>query len=124
MPPLVRFLLVHAAIGFSISFVFVAMLMVFNVNGLWTLVSTSELGLLALVMLTVANGLTFGGVQVAIAVMMMGEEAEPKDPNDGLMRRVWCAVRAWLAVPSSRRQRVAAPVPVRVDDTKRKPRGY
>ncbi len=124
MPPLVRFLLIHAAIGFSIAFVFVAMLMVFNVNGLWTLMSTSELGLLALIMLTVFSGLTFGGVQVSIAVMMMGEETAPKDPNGGLMRRAWCAVRAWLAVPPAGRQREAVPVPVRADTKKRRPRGY
>lgn len=78
MPALVRMYIRHVLIGFTIAAVFVAGLLWLNVGNLWHLVSTSPVGWLAVVMLFLANGIVFSGVQFAIAVMQMAEtEGKP-----------------------------------------------
>ena len=73
MPFLVRFLARHAAIGIGVATVFVALLVAFDVARLGTLLWTSQDGLLALVVLTLALGVTFGSVQMGFAVMLMSD---------------------------------------------------
>ena len=74
MPPLIRLYIRHCAIGFAVSAIFVGMLFAFDVANLWTLVSRSDVGLLATVMLFVGNGIVFAGVQFGISVMRMADD--------------------------------------------------
>ncbi|SEQ89616.1 hypothetical protein [Thalassovita taeanensis] len=74
MPKLIRLYITQVLIGFGISAAFVAMLLWFNVANLWHLVSHSDAGVLAVVILWFANGIVFAGVQFAIAVMRLKDD--------------------------------------------------
>lgn len=74
MPELIRLYIRHVAIGFGVAAVFVAGLLYLNTANLWHLVSTSDVGVLAVVMMVVFNGIVFSGVQFAFAVMGMAED--------------------------------------------------
>ncbi|TDK51751.1 hypothetical protein [Antarcticimicrobium luteum] len=76
MPKLIKLYIRNVLIGFAIAAAFVAMLLWFNVMNLWHLVSGSDVGILAVVVLWFAHGIVFAGVQFAWAVMAM---AEPDD---------------------------------------------
>lgn len=78
MPQLVRFLMRHALIGIGVAVLFVGTLVAFDVARLGTLVTQSPSGLVAVVALTCAVGITFGSVQMGFAVMLLaGEEEKP-----------------------------------------------
>ena len=110
MPKLIRLYITHVAIGFGIAAAFVGMLLWFNVANLWHLVTHSDKGLLAIVILWFANGIVFAGVQFAIAVMRMKDD-DDDDHHGGLRQHVM--------------RRDYATIPARVDDTRRtfRPRG-
>ena len=74
MPKLIRMYITNVLIGFGIAAAFVAMLLYFNLANLWHLVTHSDAGILAVVILWFANGIVFAGVQFAIAVMRMKDE--------------------------------------------------
>ncbi|MCI2398568.1 hypothetical protein [Aliiroseovarius subalbicans] len=74
MPKLVRLYIKQVLIGFGLSGIFVAGLLYTNVGNLWHLVSTSDMGLIAVIMLFMFHGIVFAGVQFAIVIMRMGEE--------------------------------------------------
>ena len=78
MPDHIKLILRHAAYGFVIAIAFVAGLMAFNVANLWHLVTHTAEGPIALVVLTVLCGITFGSVQIGYRIMTMGEENEPR----------------------------------------------
>jgi len=78
MPKLVKLYIRQALIGFALSGLFVALLLWQNVGNLWHLVSTSDIGWIAVVMLFMGHGIVFGGVQFAISIMRMGEDDSPK----------------------------------------------
>ena len=94
MPPLVRLYIRHCAIGFLLSGVFVGLLFAFDVANLWTLVSHSDVGLIAAIMLFMGNGIVFAGVQFGITIMRMGEEDE--GPRGGLRDPVAIPVRTHI----------------------------
>lgn len=101
MPPLVRLYIRHCAIGFLLSAIFVAALFSLNVANLWTLVSGSDVGLLAAFMLFMGNGVVFAGVQFGITVMRMAEDDD--EPRSGVRDPV--AVPALARVPAVARHR-------------------
>ncbi len=74
MPKLVKLYIRNVAIGFAIAAAFVAMLLWFDVMGLWALVSKSDAGLLAVFLLWFMHGIVFAGVQFAWAVMALAEK--------------------------------------------------
>lgn len=78
MPELVRMYIKNVLFGFGLSGVFVFALLYTNVGNLWHLISGSDIGWIALVMLLFFNGVVFAGVQFAITVMRMEEDDEPK----------------------------------------------
>lgn len=78
MPKLVRLYIQQVLIGFAISAVFVGVLLWFNVANLWHLISGSNIGIIAAIMLWFANGIVFAGVQFAMTIMRMGEDDTPK----------------------------------------------
>jgi len=71
MPRLVRLYIRQVLVGFALSASFVALLLWQNVANLGHLVSTSDVGWLAVTMLFVFNGLVFAGVQFAISIMRL-----------------------------------------------------
>ncbi|WP_372603163.1 hypothetical protein [Actibacterium sp.] len=73
MPQLVRLYIRQILIGFALSAVFVTGLLWLNVANLGHLVSTSNMGLVAALMLFMFNGIVFAGVQFGIAVMRMAD---------------------------------------------------
>lgn len=81
MPVLVRFLVRHALIGIGLAVVFVGTLTAFDVFHLRSLFLGSADGILALVVLTLGVGVTFGSVQMGFAVMLMDDDDEP--PHGG-----------------------------------------
>ncbi len=83
-PDLIRLYIRHVAIGFGIAAVFVGLLIGFDVAGLRHLILTSDKGWLAVLMLFLANGVVFAGVQFAIAVMGMAEDDDDDEPRGGL----------------------------------------
>lgn len=78
MPKLISLYIRHVLIGFGLAAVFVAALLWMNVGNLWHLVSTSDVGIMAVIMLFFGNGIVFSGVQFAITIMRMGEDDEPR----------------------------------------------
>lgn len=81
MPELVRLFITQVAIGFVIAAFVVIGLLWFNVANLGHLISNSDIGLLAVLLLWVFNGILFGAVQFAIAVMGMADDDD--DDQDG-----------------------------------------
>ena len=78
MPKLIRTYIVNVIIGFGLSAIFVGMLLHFNVANLWHLVSGSDKGWIAVLMLFVFHGTIFAGVQFAWVIMRMGQDDAPK----------------------------------------------
>lgn len=107
MPPLVRFLLVHAAIGFAIAFVFVGGFLLADVGGMRTLMLASDIGMVAMLLFTFMTGLTFASVQMGVAVMLLGEPEDDGDGGLGALQKLWHSIREWLAPPL---QRIPAPI--------------
>jgi len=87
MPKLIKLYITQVAIGFGIAGVFVALLLWFNIANLWHLVSHTSDGPLAVLILWVANGIVFAGVQFAIAVMRMKDD-DDDDHHGGLRQHV------------------------------------
>ena len=87
MPKLIRLYITHVAIGFGIAGVFVATLLYFNIANLWYLVSGSDIGWLAVLILWLANGVVFAGVQFAIAVMRLKDD-DDDEPRGGHRQRI------------------------------------
>lgn len=97
MPKLVRLYIRHVVIGFAIAAGFVAMLLWFNVMNMWHLVSTSDVGLLAVIVLWFSHGVVFAGVQFGLAVMALAEP--PEGGSGGKRQRVIQGVMQAIRVP-------------------------
>lgn len=106
MTPLTRFLAAHALIGFAVAGLFSGMLFGLDVAGLRTLVAQSQVGLVAAGALTFLLCLTFGSVQMGIAVMQLGSDETPR----GSRRRASPGLLGRFMAPGA----VPQPVPVRV----------
>ncbi|SFN59742.1 hypothetical protein SAMN04487859_105208 [Roseovarius lutimaris] len=104
MPKLVRLYITQVAIGFGIAGAFVAMLLWFNVANLWHLVSHSDKGLLAVVILWLANGIVFAGVQFGIAVMRMKDD-DDDEPRGGHRQRIMQQEYSVIPIPVDQGQR-------------------
>ena len=81
MPKLIRLYITQVVWGFVISAVFVGVLLALNVANLRNLITGSDIGLIALLMIWFMNGIVFAGVQFAYAVMSMAEK--PGGPRRG-----------------------------------------
>jgi hypothetical protein len=86
MPLLLRFLLRHAAIGFVLAAAAVAGLLLADPAGLGTLLWRG--GALPIMLLWFFLGLTYGSVQMGVAVMLLGVEDRPSPPAGLAMARV------------------------------------
>ena len=88
MPKLVNFLLRHAAFGFILAILAVGLMMISDFAALRSLIMASDVGWLALLMLTFFLGLTLASVQMGVAIVLLDESPG----NYGRPRRS----RAWL----------------------------
>jgi len=70
---LARFMVLHGAIGFGLAGLFVLAVLLGDPSGLGTLLHPARAGLLPLALLWGFTGLTFGSVQIGVAVMLRGE---------------------------------------------------
>ncbi len=106
MPKLVRLYIKQILIGFGLSAIFVAALLYTNVANLWHLVTSSEIGWIAVAMLFLFNGLVFAGVQFAIVIMQMaGEDDGPKGGRKvPVATNVPARVQAVAEAPKQRRR--------------------
>lgn len=99
MPKLIRLYIINVAIGFALAAVFVGMLLWFDIANLWHLISTSDKGWLALLILWVSNGIIFAGVQFGIAVMQMRDDDDDDGPSGGHRARSMTREYATIPVP-------------------------
>ncbi|WP_226779034.1 hypothetical protein [Oceaniglobus trochenteri] len=83
MPPIARFYIRNCLIGFAWAGGFVALLLWFDVARLWSLIAASDVGILAVGLLVMFNGIVFAGVQCGVAVMLMAERDEPPQGGRG-----------------------------------------
>lgn len=84
MPKLAKFYIIHCVIGFAVAGVFTALVLWYNVANLWHLVSTSDIGIMAVVVFWFLNGIVFAGVQFGVAVMLLSDGTdEDSGPRGG-----------------------------------------
>lgn len=83
MPRLIRLYVTHCAIGFGVSAGFVALLLWLNVANLWHLVTHSDVGVLAVFLLWLFNGIVFAGAQFAFAIMGMARDTDEDEEDRG-----------------------------------------
>jgi hypothetical protein len=74
MPALLRFLLLHAAVGFGLSALMVAFLLWADPGGLAGLLLRAEGHPWPLLLLWFFGGLTFGAVQLGVAIIQQGRD--------------------------------------------------
>lgn len=100
MPRLVRIYIQNVLVGFGVSAAFVAALLYMNVGNLWHLISTSDMGWIAVLMLFMFNGIVFAGVQFAFVIMRM--EKRDDTPKGGKREPVITGERARVKVAGNR----------------------
>lgn len=81
MPDLIKMYIRQTVIGFVLSAVFVALLLYLNVVNLWHLVTHTDVGLLAVFLLWLFNGIVFAGVQFGISIMLMKYDDDDDDDD-------------------------------------------
>ena len=79
------FLLRHTIIGFMLAALFVAALLVFDLGGIGTLALSSDVGVLAVVLLTFFMGLSFASAQTAFAIMMASRRDDDEQPGSAVL---------------------------------------
>ncbi len=100
MPKLVRVYIKNVLVGFALSAAFVAALLYMNVGNLWHLISTSDMGWIAVLMLFMFNGIVFAGVQFAFVIMRM--EQRDDTPKGGKRQPVITGEPARVKVVANR----------------------
>ena len=81
-PPLVRFLVKNAAIGFAVAVVFVGAMLTFNIGNMAALFLQSGVGLFAVALMTIMVGLTFASLQMGFAVMFASYDLDDKQTDN------------------------------------------
>ena len=81
MPDLIKLYIRHSLIGFGVAAVFVALLMIFDVMNLRTMILKDSAALLAVFILWFFNGVVFAGVQFAYAISSLARK--PDGPGGG-----------------------------------------
>jgi hypothetical protein len=84
MPVAVRFFMVHAAVGFGLATLLTAALVWADPGGVGTILRGAPGHPGPMLLLWFFLGLTLGGVQTAVAVMLLGYPDPPDPPDRGL----------------------------------------
>lgn len=85
MDRLVRMMIVNWLSGMAVGVVCAALALIFDIAGLRTLLSNSDVAFLGAAMLIAACAFSFGGIVCATAVMRVSDEDEP--PRGGRRAR-------------------------------------
>lgn len=101
MPKLVRLYIKNVLFGFVLSGVFVFALLYTNVANLWHLVSSSDIGWIAVAVLFVSNGVVFAGAHFAMTIMRM--EKKDDDTSGGKRAPVATNIPARVEVTGNTR---------------------
>ncbi|WP_146030181.1 hypothetical protein [Methylocella silvestris] len=80
MPEHIKFLLRHALIGVAIGLCAVLAIVTFDIAHIGTLIGRSNQKWLWLVLLGASFSFSFGGLQMAFAIMLMPQD-EPRDDD-------------------------------------------
>ena len=83
LPPHVRFLVLHALIGFALATVFVVAVLWSDAFGIGSLLRHADSHPLPLLLLWFFTGLTFGSVQMGAAVMLLEDPFAQADGDAG-----------------------------------------
>jgi hypothetical protein len=83
MPPLVRFMLRHAAVGFALGLMVAAIIVATDALHLRSLAMATQMGWLGLGVFCFLTGLTIGSLQIGFAVMLQGTDGEDQDGRGG-----------------------------------------
>ncbi|WP_292286867.1 hypothetical protein [Marivita sp.] len=102
MPDLIKMYIRQSIIGFVLSAVFVALLLYFNVVNLWHLVTHTDVGPLAVLLLWLFNGIVFAGVQFGISIMLMADDEDDDDHRGRPLRLIPLRVEAYESRKSQR----------------------
>ena len=81
LPALVRFLVTHAAVGFGLAAIFVVGFLLADPHGAGTVLLGAAGHWWPAVALWFFTGLTFGGVQIGAATMLMANDETPRPPR-------------------------------------------
>lgn len=98
-PDLIKLYIKSCAIGFVLSAIFVALLLGLDVMGLGGLVARSDVGIVAVLMMWMLNGVVFASVQFAIAIMGMADKDDDDDSDKGMKMPVFLAEPVPVRVP-------------------------
>lgn len=101
---LVRYLVPHAAGGFAMAGLLVWGLLANDVGGLWTLASQTDVGPMAIGVLTFFTGLTFASVQMGVAIMMLGHRLDDSEHGRRLPPGALQPVRVRARIQPRRRR--------------------
>lgn len=77
MPPLIRFMLRHAAIGFAMGVTIAAIIVATDALHLRSLAMATPMGWLGLAVFCFLTGLTIGSLQIGFAVMLQKDDDQP-----------------------------------------------
>ena len=102
MHPIMRLFFTQNLCGFGISAVFTGMLLWFNVGNLGYLVTHTEAGPLAAVLLWVLNGVVFGAAQFGICLSTLPDEDDQTPRGPKLRGAVQARTRIPRVAPSTR----------------------
>ena len=75
MPEILRFTIRNYAIGWGLAAIFTGLILWLNVANIGHLVTHVQGGWLAGLVFFALNGIVFAGAQVAVAVLLMSEDA-------------------------------------------------
>lgn len=100
LPPMIRFMAAHGAIGFLIAGVFMAGLLAADPGGMRYLLLSSAGSAWPALVLWFFLGLTFGSVQTGVAIMLLARDDDT--PRGGHRMRL---VPIPVKVPAGRRPR-------------------
>ncbi len=112
MPKLIRFVVLHAAIGWVVAAVFMAALLATDPGGIGSLLLRSQEHPLPVLLLWFFTGLTFGSAQVGAAVMLLASD-RPRPPGGGVATRAMAAMRDRIGPARPAARRATVPVAVR-----------
>ena len=76
------FLLKHLASGVFGGFVFAGLILYFDFGNIWSMISNSSDGWIALYVLFLSLGLTFGSVSMGWGIFSLAEERDDPPDND------------------------------------------
>lgn len=87
MPNLVRFLLLHAAIGFGLAAIFVAALLLADPGGIGTLLRRAPVASGPVLLLWLFTGMTFAAAQFGVAIMLLEQRQAVPARQHAVVRR-------------------------------------